>query len=368
MDSTLSLDMRPSTFDEIIGLEDIVTAMKNKLGQGVPRAIMLAGPYGCGKTTLAWLIAKFIQGWDFDGQPQAQEINGANYRKIDDMRKLAEGCGAYPMVGKYGVIIMDEAQQLTKDAQQILLKELEVRISPTVWIICTTDPEKINSGVRDRCSTFSVRGMDAEKRAVLIARAAAQPEHTGDTADFAAAVTKGKMTSPRKILQAFELYHNGISAQDAVQTMQFAAAPEYFDICMGVVFGQWSKGFILPWIVDKETGKPKPFKSVAEQLKALDDKLKKKPAADTQAAPDADSDADPVEEEDAQGRPEVARALRAITAASLKNQIYKGGAKAQRAAKALEKLAHCTAFADPSMEFAAMIGGLFSVNIIMQGQ
>ena len=82
--------------------------------------MMLAGPYGCGKTTLAWLIAKFMQGWDFEGQPQAQEINGANYRKIDDMRKLAEGCGAYPMVGKYGVIIMDEAQQLTKDAQQIL--------------------------------------------------------------------------------------------------------------------------------------------------------------------------------------------------------------------------------------------------------
>ena len=46
---------------------------------------------------------------------------------------------------------MDEAQQLTKDAQQICSEELEVRVSPTVWIICTTDPEKINSGVRDRC-------------------------------------------------------------------------------------------------------------------------------------------------------------------------------------------------------------------------
>jgi hypothetical protein len=362
--TTLNLSMRPREFSEVIGLEEQVVALRNKIATGnIPRSFLFSGPFGCGKTTLSYLVAREIQGWDFTGTPQVQEINAANITGIDGMRKLAESAGNYPMVGKYGVIILDEAHKLSKPAQELLLKEFEVPKSPTVWIICTTDPEKLIEGIRaGRCFTLQVRGMGDKETKELIDRAARELNHEGEYFDFVDAVRKSKVFSPRKILMAFEAYHSGIPAGQAISAMHFEALPEYFELAMGVVFGQWEKGYILPWIKEKD-GSPKQFKSVADQIKALDDRLKKKPSNET-AAPAPNDDGDVVEEEDVQGRPEVARALRAIVAASLKNQVYKGGAKSVKAADALFILSHCTspnAF-DTGMEFAATIGGLYRVN------
>jgi hypothetical protein len=387
--TTLSITMRPRTFDDVIGLQAQINAIRNKIAEGVPRGFLLKGQYGCGKTTLAYIIAREIQGWDFpaDMPPQVQEINAANTRKLDDMRALALKSNAFPMVGKYNVIILDEVHQLTKDAQQVLLKELERVTAPTIWILATTDPEKLNSGVRDRCYTITVEGMNKAQRAELLARAAKETDHDGDYGDFTAALDKSRITSPRKILMAWELYHNGLSAQQAVGAMHFEALPEFFEVAMGTVFGQWDKGYSLPWIKDK-AGNAKQFKAVCEQIIALDESLKKKAKAELEAA-EADAAAAPtapvddevvaadsaVEEEDMQGKPEVARALRAIVAALLKNQIAKkadkfNAAKAMKAATAMFQLAHCTSpnpF-DVGMEWALTIGGLYKVNQAMQGK
>ena len=385
--STLSINMRPKSFDEVIGLQSQVTAIKNKLAEGNPRGWLLKGQYGCGKTTLAYIIARAVQGWDFpeDLAPQVIEINGANNRKIEDMRALAVKASSYPMQGKYSVILLDEVHQLTKEAQQILLIELEKVSSPTIWILATTDPEKLNSGVRDRCYTITVEGMNKDQRAELIARAVKETGHDGDVTEFLNAVTKSKIVSPRKILMAFELYHNGLSATQAVASMHFETLPEFYEVAMGTVFGQWSKGYTLPWIKDKD-GEARHFKAVCEQIVSLDESLKKKAkalaetAVAVEGAPVAGDDevttADAaVEEEDIQGKPEVARALRAIVAALLKNHIAKkaekfNAEKATKAAAAMFALAHCTSpnpF-DVGMEWALTIGGLFKVNCAMQGK
>lgn len=383
--TTLSLNMRPREFDEVIGLQSQVAAIKNKIAEGVPRGFLLKGQYGCGKTTLAYLIARAIQGWDFpaDLAPQVMEINGANNRKIEDMRRLAEKSNSFPMQGKYNVILLDEVHQLTKEAQQILLIELERTNSPTIWILATTDPDKLNPGVRDRCYTITVEGMAKPQRDELVTRAARKLEHTGDVSDFIRALDKSKITSPRKILMAFELYHNGLTAVQAVGSMHFESLPEYYEVAMGTVFGQWEKGYQLPWIKDKD-GEARHFKPVSEQIVGLDESLKKKAkavAAEAAAvegtADDAVLEADAaVEEEDMQGRPDVARALRAIVAALLKNQLVKAdvkkfnAVKAGKAAQAMFALAHCTSpnpF-DVGMEWALTIGGLYKVNAIMQGK
>lgn len=389
--TTLSITMRPRSFDEVIGLQSQIAAIKNKIAEGVPRGFLLKGQYGCGKTTLAYIIARLVQGWDFpeDQAPQVQEVNAANARKLDDMRALADKSNSYPMVGKYNVILLDEVQQATKEAQQVLLKELEKPNGPTIWILATTNPEKINPGVLDRCYTITVEGMNKEQRGVLIARAVEKTGHEGDVSDFITAVDKSKITSPRKILMAFELYHNGLDAKDAVGSMHFDALPEFYEVAMGTVFGQWDKSYQLPWIKDKN-GDTKHFKAVCEQIVALDETLKKKAKVAEAAAAKAGEfgDAPPpsvdavveadaaVDEDDMQGKPDVARALRAIVAALLKNQLVKADAKklnvlkSGKAAQAMFALAHCTSpnpF-DVGMEWALTIGGLFKVNAIMQGK
>jgi DNA polymerase III delta prime subunit len=369
---TLNITMRPREFEEVIGLENEVAVIKNVIDSGnIPRAFVLKGPFGCGKTTLALIIAKYVQGWDFTGSPVIEEVNSANVTGIDAMRALIRDSGNYPMVGKYRIIILDEAHKLSKAAQESLLVEFERKGNcPTIWIVCTTDPEKLIEGIRaGRCFTISLKGMDDAARAELVKRAAEKVAHEGSLDEFLAALKKSKIVSPRKILMAFQQYHSGMSVADALASMHAEFVPEYFEVVMGVVFGQWDKPFILPWIT--ENGKPKQFKPVADQLSALDAASKKKPKKEeTSVGAEDGSDVDNVEEDDVQGRPEIARALRNMVAASLKNQVYKGGAKANKATTALFKLAHCTspnAF-DAGMEFAATVGGLFSVNQVMAGK
>lgn len=337
--STINISMRPRTFDEFIGSENEVNAIRAKLNQSVPRAICLNGPFGCGKTTLAYLIAQEIN----DGKASIQEVNAAAVTGIDAMRDLIQNSQTYPFTGKYRVIILDEAHKLSKPAQEALLKEFESEQSCVVWIICTTDRDKLVEGLRaGRLFSISLKGMGKEDRTKLITRAAFELDHE-NFSDFLEAANKADVTSPRKILMAFEAYHAGIPAEDAVGSMQFAALPEYWEICMGVVFGKWNVAYTLPWI------KGKSFPSVAQQIKTLDEKLKKLKTED-------------VSEEDVKGRPEVASALLAITAGTLKGQVLKGKAQA---ADALFILAHCTG--PFGTEFATVIGGLYRACAKMGG-
>src|SRR5208282_5067546 len=143
---------------------------------------------------------------------------------------------------------------------QILLKELEVKISPTVWILCTTDPEKINAGVRDRCFPVLVEGMTKDKRHELLLRAVAAVGRTEPFEDLEKAIDKAEIVSPRRILMAFESYNAGADAKSAVATMHHERSPELFDIAMGVVYGLWDSSYTMY---------NKKMLSVAEQLKAF---------------------------------------------------------------------------------------------------
>jgi DNA polymerase III delta prime subunit len=367
--TTLSLTMRPRSFDEVIGLETAVKTLKTLLDTGaVPRAFLFKGPYGCGKTTLAHIVAKYIQGPLFDGDPVVEEVNAANYRKIDDMRKLVEGCGSYPMQGTYSVKIMDECHQLTKDAKEILLKELEVPKSPTVWILCTTDPQKLNEGIRSRCTIIDVEGMANESRHALLARAAEKLGRTEPFADFEAQITKNKVVSPRKILQAFQLYHSGTPAAKAVSQMCVENLPEYNDIGFAVCFGKWDSASSM-------FGGSVEVKPLGQLLKELDERLKKKPAADSETEEKDDA----IESEDLDSKAEVATALRAVVGAFLKGQIlpvvqkngtfkFKQSTQSDKAQKAMQVLAGMIPSSAFELQWSGLIATLYRVNQIMQGK
>lgn len=340
--TTLNITMRPKTFEDVIGLETEVKAIRAQITRSVPRAFCLTGPFGCGKTTLAYLIAREIQG---GAEPVIQEVNAANVTGIDSIRKLVESSYYNPFSGKYNVIILDEAHKLSKPAQEALLKEFESPNSPTVWIICTTDPEKLVEGLRaGRCFTISLRELNSADRRKLISKAAVRLFRKKDYEDFLEAADKFNLSNPREVLMSFEAYHAGIPANEAVGAMRFENLPEYLDICMGVVFGSWFESYILF---------TKKYSPVADQLKALDTKLKKQTKATEE-----------IQDEDVRGRPDVAQSLLAITAGILKGQLFKK-ANAKLAADSLFILAHCKG--DYGLEFATVLGGLLRVNYKMKG-
>lgn len=240
--STLNISLRPARFEDVIGHEKIVAAIRKQIdSERVPVAWLFSGPPGVGKTTLARILARYIQGPTFSGDPDVRELNAADTNGVEDIRELARTAGFCPMQGTYKVYILDEAQRLTEPAQNVLLKEFEKK-SSTIWIICTTDPGKLIKPLRDRCLSFGLTGLDAKDRKHLIGRAllAVTSDKTVKfPADLETALEAVDVTSPREILLAVEKYVGGIPATEAVQNAD--AQPEYFEIAKAVASGSWTK-------------------------------------------------------------------------------------------------------------------------------
>ncbi len=145
---------RPSKFDEVLGQDHIVGILKNavKLNR-VSHAYLFSGPRGTGKTSAARILAKEIGCSDID----LIEIDAASSRGIDEIRALREAVNFSPLQSKVKVYIIDEVHMLTKEAFNALLKTLEEPPSHVVFILATTELEKVPETIVSRCQNFSFR-------------------------------------------------------------------------------------------------------------------------------------------------------------------------------------------------------------------
>lgn len=148
----LHLKYRPDDFDTYAGNEATVDSLASVIvrEKGRPQAFLLYGPPGTGKTTLARILMKKYQVADFD----LKELNAADTNGVDDIRKISSDISMSPMAGPMRGFILDEAHMLTVQAQNALLKTLEEPPSHAVFVIATTDPEKLLKTIRSRCTQY----------------------------------------------------------------------------------------------------------------------------------------------------------------------------------------------------------------------
>jgi DNA polymerase-3 subunit gamma/tau len=144
---------RPQTIDDIAGNSITKRTIKAHIeNESIPHAVLLTGPYGCGKTTIARILASHLQCSEFD----LTEVDVAHYRGIDTIRELRRVMYHKPMYGKTRVWILDECHQLSKEAKNSLLKALEEPPEHVYFILCTTEPDQLLSTIRSRCTTFKM--------------------------------------------------------------------------------------------------------------------------------------------------------------------------------------------------------------------
>lgn len=157
---------RPNSWKTVLGNDEIISTIPKLLSGETPsHTFLLHGPTGCGKTTIARIIANEVNAKGND----IKELNAADNRGIDTAREINRNSEYQPMHGDSIVWIIDEAHKLTSDAQNALLKILEEPPSHVYFILCTTEPNKLLNTVRGRCSQFQVKPLsDLEMKRLLI--------------------------------------------------------------------------------------------------------------------------------------------------------------------------------------------------------
>lgn len=166
MSRSLYNTYRPQTFDEVIGNESTVSSLQKMFEreEGLPNAILLHGPSGTGKTTIARIIKNVLNIADQD----YKELDLASTRGIDNIRDLREKSKYKPLRSKYRMYLMDEVHQVTSQAQEAMLKWLEDAPKHVIIVLATTDPQKLIKTILTRCNKFQMNLLSREEMRVLV--------------------------------------------------------------------------------------------------------------------------------------------------------------------------------------------------------
>lgn len=152
-----SLKYRPSNFENVVGQEHVTKTLKNSiLDKKIPSAILFCGPRGVGKTSCARIFAREINDFNFtdDLSFNIFELDAASNNKVEDIRDLIDKVRIPPQSGKYKVYIIDEVHMLSKNAENAFLKTLEEPPPYIVFILATTEKNKILPTILSRCQIY----------------------------------------------------------------------------------------------------------------------------------------------------------------------------------------------------------------------
>lgn len=145
---------RPSKFGDVVGQEHITDALAAAVAaQKVSHAYLFSGSRGIGKTTIARILARELGVSERD----LYEIDAASHTGVDDIREIRESVHTLPFDSPYKVYILDEAHMLSKSAFNALLKTLEEPPAHVIFMLATTEPEKLPDTIISRCEAYTLK-------------------------------------------------------------------------------------------------------------------------------------------------------------------------------------------------------------------
>jgi len=229
---------RPRRFGDVSGQDPVVTTLRNAVAHGTPaHAYLLSGPRGTGKTSTGRIMAKAVNcPQPVEGEPcdacdscasydqgramDLIELDAASNRGIDEIRDLRESAGYSPTSGRYKVYLIDEVHMLTDQAFNALLKTLEEPPPHVIFILATTEPQKIPATILSRCQRFDLRRIPLDAVIRRLEVIAAGEGFTVDPAGFEliAKQATGALRDAVNLLDQLVAYHGRELTLDQVRS------------------------------------------------------------------------------------------------------------------------------------------------------
>lgn len=240
--ASLAVKYRPNDFDEVVGQQTVIRILRRQLETGTfKNAYLFCGPSGDGKTTLARIFAKHIN----KSQGSPIEIDGASNNGVDNIRAIISESRERSIDSEYKIYIIDEAHMITAAAWNAFLKCLEEPTEYTVFILCTTNPERIPETILNRVMRFNltrIPSKDIERRLAFISKSEGYSNYS-EACDFIAKISCGGMRDAISSLEKCAGYSADLSMPNVLQALGDFSYETFFKLTNGLVDGD--KGSVV---------------------------------------------------------------------------------------------------------------------------
>jgi len=237
MSEPLHILYRPQELDEVAGNKGAVATIESLLERDlkdIPHSWLFSGASGCGKTTLARIVADKLGCADID----FYEYNSSSMRGIDSIREIEQKCKLSPMGGKVKVYLLDEVHQLTSAAQDASLKILEDAPKNVFFFLATTNPEKLKKAMRTRCTDIAVKSLNSREIMGLLKEIVEAEEKEVDI-EVIKRISMSCDGSPREAVKMLDMVIDTAEKDLALEVIENTHASEasVIELCRSLVKG-----------------------------------------------------------------------------------------------------------------------------------
>ena len=235
---SLAVKYRPRSWDAVVGQDVIVDILRKQLStKNIKNAYIFSGASGCGKTTAARIFANELN--NHQGEPI--EIDGASNNGVDNVKQIISSASQRSLNSEYKIYIIDEAHMLTTQAWNAFLKTIEESPKYTIFIFCTTDPQKIPDTIKNRCMRFNFTRISSD---VILSRLRyiCMQEHITnyqDSIDYISRTSNGEMRNAISKLETCLDYSNNMDIQTTLKALGNFSYEVFFDLTNNIIDGKF---------------------------------------------------------------------------------------------------------------------------------
>ena len=239
MAESLPVKYRPKTFADVCGQSSVVKILTRQIETGeFKNAVLFCGASGCGKTTIARIVANMIN----NGVGEPIEIDAASNNGVDNVRQIVRSAQERSIDSKYKIYIIDECHVLTSASWQAFLKCIEEPPTYTIFIFCTTDPQKIPETILNRVQRFTFNRISTDQIKDRLAYVCRQEGFVNyeESIDYISKISEGGMRAALTYLDKCSSHSNDLNISSVLDALGNYSYETFFTLINHMIDGNES--------------------------------------------------------------------------------------------------------------------------------